>query len=110
MEEIQGVSKLSGLKKCEFFLWLDPPPPNTYYKETMWKFHMDLEEANNNKAFGLEVLKLSEEAKNNKAVQLDTLNLLKMELLMMVMLLVVVIVMGFMVHNVMVKALLSCGH
>ena len=71
----------------------------------MWKFHMDLEEANNNKAFAMEVLKVSKEDKNNKAVQLETLNLLKMELLMMVMLLVVVIVMGFMVHNVMVKAL-----
>ncbi|CAI9259564.1 unnamed protein product [Lactuca saligna] len=69
------------------------------------KFHMDLEEANNNKAFAMEVLKLSEEAKNNKEVQLDILNLLKVELLMMVMLLMVVIVMGFMVHNVMVKAL-----
>ena len=66
---------------------------------------MDLEEANNNKAFVMEVLKLSEEAKNNKEVQLDILNLLKVELLMMVMLFVVVIVMGFMVHNVVVKAL-----
>ncbi|CAI9272741.1 unnamed protein product [Lactuca saligna] len=135
-------------KKNAAFLWLDPPLPNTYYKETMWKFHMDLEEANNNKAFAMEVFKLSEEAKNNKEVQLDILNLLKMftkrafameadnnkafamevlklseeaknnkevqldilnllkvELLMMVMLLVVVIVMGFMVHNVMVKAM-----
>ena len=71
----------------------------------MWKFHMDLEEVKNNKAYGMEILKLSEEAKNNKAVQLDILNLLKVELLMMVMLLVVVIVMGFMVHNVVVKAL-----
>ncbi|CAI9272445.1 unnamed protein product [Lactuca saligna] len=70
-----------------------------------YQFHMDLEEGNNNKAFGMEVLKLSEEAKNNKAVQLDILNLLKVELLMMVMLLVVVIVMGFMVYNVMVKAM-----
>nr|KAJ0193043.1 hypothetical protein LSAT_V11C800426040 [Lactuca sativa] len=75
------------------------------YQETMWKFHMDLEEANNIKAYGMEILKLSEEAKNNKAVQLDILNLLKVELLMMVMLLVVVIVMGFMVHNVVVKAM-----
>ena len=71
----------------------------------MWKFHMDLEEAKNNKAFEMEILKLSEEAKNNKAIQVDILNLLKVELLMMVMLLVVVIVMGFMVHNVMVKAM-----
>ncbi|CAI9286485.1 unnamed protein product [Lactuca saligna] len=75
------------------------------YQETMRKFHMDLEEANNKKTFAMEVLKLSEEAKNNKEVQLDILNMLKVELLMMVMLLVVVIVMGFMVHHVMVKAL-----
>ncbi|CAI9298787.1 unnamed protein product [Lactuca saligna] len=93
------------LQKNVAFLWLDPPLPNTYYKETIWKFHMDLEEANNNKAFTMEVLKLSEEAKNNKEFQVDILNLLKVELLMMVMLLVVVTVMGFMVHNVMVKAL-----
>ncbi|CAH1454290.1 unnamed protein product [Lactuca virosa] len=105
MEEIKGVSKLLGLKKYEFFLWINPPLPNTYYKETMWKFHMHLEEAKNNKAFGMEISKLSEEAKNNKAVQVDILNLLKVVLLMMVMLLVVVIVMGFMVHNVVVKAL-----
>ncbi|CAI9293143.1 unnamed protein product [Lactuca saligna] len=96
MEGIQGVQ---DSKKMRLFLWLDPPLPNTYYKETMWKFHMDLEEANNNKAFAMEVLKLSEEAKNKKEVQLDIFNLLKVELLMMVMLLVVVIVMGFMVHN-----------
>ena len=69
------------------FLWLDPPLPNTYYKETMWKFHMDLEEDKNNKAFEMEILKLSEEAKNNKAVQVDILNLLKV------------------VHNVVVKTL-----
>ncbi|CAI9287030.1 unnamed protein product [Lactuca saligna] len=84
---------------------LDPPLPNTYYKEIMWKFHMELKEAKNNKAFGMEILKLSEEAKNNKAVQVDILKLLKVELVMMVMLLVVVIVMGFMAHNVVVKAL-----
>ncbi|CAI9265092.1 unnamed protein product [Lactuca saligna] len=52
-----------------------------------YQFHMDLEEATNNKAFAMEFLKLSEESKNNKEVQVDILNLLKVELLMMVMLL-----------------------
>ncbi|CAH1432330.1 unnamed protein product [Lactuca virosa] len=106
----RGVQTIRTPKKYEFFLWFDPPLPNTYYKETMWKFHMDLEEVKNNKAFGMKILKLSGEGKNNKAVQVDILNLLKVVLLMMVMLLVVVIVTGFMVHNVVVKALLSCEH
>ncbi|CAH1440415.1 unnamed protein product [Lactuca virosa] len=93
------------LKKCEFFSWLDPSLPNTYYKESMWKFHIDLEDTKNNRAFKMEILKLSEEGMNNKTVQVDILNMLKVVLCMMVMPLVVGIVMGFMVHNVVVEAL-----
>ncbi|KAL4578700.1 hypothetical protein LXL04_014829 [Taraxacum kok-saghyz] len=29
-------------KKCDFFLWLDPPLLNSHYKETMWNLYCDL--------------------------------------------------------------------
>lgn len=98
------------LQKNAIFLWLDPLLLDTYYKEAMWKFSVDLEEAKKNKPFEMEILKLSDDAKNNKAVQMKILKWLKAMLSMMVMLLVVLIVMGFMVYNVLVKALGSCGH
>ncbi|KAL4568911.1 hypothetical protein LXL04_024530 [Taraxacum kok-saghyz] len=33
-------------KKCDFFLWLDPPLPKSHYNETMWNLYRDLERAN----------------------------------------------------------------
>ncbi|KAL4583187.1 hypothetical protein LXL04_007753 [Taraxacum kok-saghyz] len=30
-------------KKCDFFLWLDPPLPNSHYKEIMCNLYRDLE-------------------------------------------------------------------
>ncbi|KAL4580896.1 hypothetical protein LXL04_017102 [Taraxacum kok-saghyz] len=30
-------------KKCEFFLWLDPPLPNSHYKEIMCNLYRDLD-------------------------------------------------------------------
>ncbi|KAL4567787.1 hypothetical protein LXL04_023381 [Taraxacum kok-saghyz] len=32
-------------KKCDFFLWLDPPLPNRHYKEIMCNLYRDLERA-----------------------------------------------------------------
>ena len=32
-------------KKCDFFLWLDPPLPNNHYKEIMVNLYRDLERA-----------------------------------------------------------------
>ncbi|KAL4592101.1 hypothetical protein LXL04_005085 [Taraxacum kok-saghyz] len=44
--------------KCDFFLWLDPPLPNSHYKEIIWKLYCDLENANAVKESQLQMLKL----------------------------------------------------
>ena len=73
-------------KKCEFFLWLDPALPNNHYKETLWKLHVDLEEA-----------------QKNAEVQKQILKIVKAILIMVVMLMVLLILVGVMLHKVLVK-------
>ncbi|KAL4582628.1 hypothetical protein LXL04_007185 [Taraxacum kok-saghyz] len=45
-------------KKCDFFMWLDPPLPNKHYKDTMWKLYMELDQAKAIKEMHMQMLKV----------------------------------------------------
>ncbi|CAH1415641.1 unnamed protein product [Lactuca virosa] len=85
VENFEGVLTIRT-KESDFFLWLDPPLPNNHYKETMWNFYVELEQAN--------------EAKECQRIMLK---LLKVVVIMLLLLLVMVTLLGFMVHKVMVQ-------
>ncbi|KAL4580294.1 hypothetical protein LXL04_016482 [Taraxacum kok-saghyz] len=56
--KFRGCPNYQDKYKNMIFAWLNPPPPNNHYKETMSKLYCDLENENEVKESQLQMLKL----------------------------------------------------